>query len=150
MWIKTAVLAVSLLLGTGDHAWRPDDIPWEPAAAEGTRFALLEGDRTRQGAPFSYAFLIPAGLWDAPHAHSSTARVFVARGTLRLGYGSIMDRAKTRSFPAGSYVIVPAGVVHYDGADTETVILGMATGPWRTDYVDRSARPSAGTPGDAP
>ena len=127
-------------------AWTLDAIPWGERAADGSRFALLEGERETAGQPFSYAFAIPAGLWDGPHSHSTTARIFVAKGVLRLGYGSKMDRAKAKAYPAGSYLVVPAGAAHFDGSDEDTVILGVATGPWSTRYVDASAKGSAGTP----
>lgn len=123
----------------------PATIPWGPPAADGSRFAVLEGQREVAGQPFSYAFALPAGLWDKPHSHSTTARVFVLKGTLHLGYGQTMDKAKAQRFPAGSYVVVPAGAVHFDGSDEETIILGVASGVWATHYVDGSAG-SAGTP----
>ena len=72
-------------------AWHPDDIPWQDVSADGTRYALLDGDR--QSGPFCYAFFIPAGFWDPAHWHSRNARVFVASGTLWLGYGDRFDRA---------------------------------------------------------
>lgn len=33
----------------------PDTIPWEPAAPDGSRFALLDGTREVAGEAFSYA-----------------------------------------------------------------------------------------------
>lgn len=126
--------------------WTVAAIPWQTRAANGTRFALLEGRRDRPGVPFSYAFFIPAGTWDAPHAHSATARVFVARGALRIGFGEDPDHAAAITYPAGSYVVVPAGAVHFDGADEDTVIIGTARGVWSTRYRDGSAPASAGTP----
>ena len=127
-------------------AWTPDTIPWQSAAPNGTRYALLEGVRDQLGVPISYASAIPAGVWDGPHSHSATARVFVARGTLKIGYGPIADKRRASAYPAGSYVIVPAGAVHFDGSDEDTVIIGTAIGPWSTTYLDGSAPASAGTP----
>lgn len=126
--------------------WTMESIPWQAAAANGTRFALLEGTRSQPGSSFSYAFFIPAGTWDSPHWHSTTARVFVARGVLRIGYGETLDRASAKPYPAGSYVIVPAHATHFDGADTDTVLIGVATGVWSTTYLDGSMPASAGTP----
>ena len=128
------------------QGWTVDQIPWQTEGAQGTRFALLEGRRDQLGTAFTYAFSIPAGVWDAPHSHSATARVFVARGTLRIGYGASFDKAAARSYPAGSVIVVPAGAIHYDGADVDTVIIGTAVGPWSTRYLDGSAPASAGTP----
>ena len=126
--------------------WTVDTIPWQTRGANGTRYALLEGDRNTGLAPFSYAFAIPAGVWDSPHRHSATARVFVARGVLQIGYGNSFDRTKLKAYPAGSYVVVPANAVHFDGSDVDTVIIGTATGPWATTYFDGSSPASAGTP----
>ena len=128
------------------QGWTPNGIAWQTQGADGTRFALLEGVRDKPGTAFSYAFFIPAGVWDAPHSHSVTARVFVARGTLRIGYGASADTSRAVSYPADSYVIVPANAVHYDGADEDTVIIGTATGPWSTTYLNGSKPASAGTP----
>jgi len=128
------------------QAWRPDAIQWGDAAADGTRYALLEGSRDTQGDTFSYAFFIPAGTWDAPHAHSSTARVFVVTGELQIGYGADNDHGKARTYPAGSYLIMPAGTVHFDGAEQDTMIIGTAIGPWRTNYINADSPTSAGTP----
>lgn len=130
----------------GGLGWSVSEIPWQTQGAQGTRFALLEGRRDQQGLAFTYAFSIPAGVWDAPHSHSATARVFVAKGTLRIGYGASNDKAAAQSYPAGSVIIVPAGAIHYDGADEDTVIIGTAVGPWSTSYLDGSAPASAGTP----
>jgi hypothetical protein len=142
-----ASLALLLLAAAPLPAdWNPDTIAWQRTNPDGTRFALLEGTRDTAGGPFTYAFFIPAGAWDAPHSHAATARVFVARGTLRLGYGAVLNRVKARAFPAGSILIVPAGAVHFDGSAQDTIIIGTAIGPWSTDYVDRGAMPSAGTP----
>lgn len=123
----------------------PATIKWGPTAPDGTRFALLEGQRDAPGEAFSYAFALPGGVWDGPHSHSTTARIFVLKGALKLGYGPVMDKARAQRFPAGSFVLVPAGAVHFDGADEETIILGVASGVWATRYVDGGAG-SAGTP----
>jgi hypothetical protein len=124
--------------------WHIDSIPWQDIGADGTKYALLEGERA-VAQPFSYAFFIPAGFWDPPHWHTAAARVYVARGTLYLAYGDTLDHAKLTAYPAGSYVIVPGNARHFDGSDVDTLILGMAIGPWSTHYVDTSVTPSAGT-----
>lgn len=144
----------SVLLATSSYAapverkagWTVESIPWQTSGANGTKYALLEGRRDEAGVPFSYAFFIPAGVWDSPHDHSVTARVFVARGTLKIGYGAAMDKGKATAYPAGSYVVVPATAVHFDGSDEDTLIIGTAIGPWATTYRDGSSPASAGTP----
>ena len=145
-WLAISGDGLSAESTTAPRAWRPNDIPWQTSAPNGTRFALLEGVRDRRDAPFTYGFFIPAGVWDSPHFHATTARVFVVSGALKLGYGNKQDKQAAVTYPAGSYVIVPGGVVHFDGADEDTVILGVATGPWSTTYLDGSKPASAGTP----
>lgn len=146
------VRALLLALFTANAAssapadWHPDTIAWQQTNPDGTRFALLEGVRDTPGVPFTYAFFIPAGVWDGPHSHAATVRVFVARGTLALGYDKTLDRAKARRFPVGSILLVPGGAVHFDGATEDTVIIGTAVGPWSTDYIEADAIPSAGAP----
>ncbi len=78
---------------------------------------------------FTYAFWIPLLFFDAPHSHSAAAHLFVARGELLLGYGETFDRSRLERYPAGSFLWVQAGAAHFDGADTETVLIGTATGP---------------------
>lgn len=113
------------------------ELPWEPADANGTRSATLAGTRSSF---FSYAYFLPAGVYDGPHSHPVDAHLVVASGCLRLGYGDSFSRDDTRAYPAGSFLRVPAGVVHFDGADEDTVLIGAAVGPWGT-----VAAPSGGT-----
>jgi quercetin dioxygenase-like cupin family protein len=110
------------------------DIAWHEVFADGTKAATLVGSR-EAGVQFTYAFFIPAGVWDAPHSHCADAHVYVMAGELRLAYGEHGDRSAAQCFGVGSYLFVPAGAVHFDGAETDTIILGSAVGPWSTDYV---------------
>lgn len=110
-------------------------IDWQQENPDGTRSATLVGTR-EAGVAFTYAFFVPAGVWDAPHSHVAAAHLVVARGELRLGYGSKLDRDEAKIHSAGSFLYVPAGAVHFDGAECDTVLIGTAVGPWSTDYVD--------------
>ncbi len=139
-------MSSNLLASIPETVWHIDSLNWQEIALDGTRYSLLEGVRDQIGVAFSYAFFIPAGFWDPAHWHTADARVFVAKGTLYLGYGDEMDKAKAKAYPAGSYIVVPANMRHFDGSDEDTLILGMAIGPWATLYVDPSHQSSAGTP----
>jgi quercetin dioxygenase-like cupin family protein len=124
--------------------WNINSISWQDIGADNTRYALLEGNR--DAGMFIYAFFMPANFWDPPHWHSSDARVFVAQGCLKLAYSSdITEKTKLHSFSAGSFVLVPAHAVHWDGADEDTLIFGVAQGPWSTSYLDKNVSGSAGT-----
>ena len=118
----------------GALAFDPNRIPWEITHDDGTKSATLVGTRSA-GEMFSYAFFIPAGVYDAPHSHIAAAHLHVASGEFRLGYGPSFDLNDADSYPAGSFLYVPAGDVHFDGADEDTVLIGTATGPWNTEYL---------------
>ena len=75
--------------------FRLADIPWEPAAPDGTRGATLVGTRD-PGVAFTYAFFVPADVWDRPHSHPAAAHLVVASGELRLGYGRRFDTGRRR------------------------------------------------------
>ena len=110
-----------------------DQIAWEQTNPDGTKSAILVGTRDA-GVMFTYAFFIPAGIWDQPHSHIAAAHLHVASGTLRLGYGDNLVREEAHDYPAGSFLYVPAWTVHFDGAEEDTILIGTATGPWSTDY----------------
>ncbi|HJU43992.1 MAG TPA: cupin domain-containing protein [Vicinamibacterales bacterium] len=116
-------------------AWTPDTITWQQVNADGTKYTVLEGRRDIPGEAFTYAFFIPAGVWDSAHSHTADARVVVVKGRLKLGYGRALDKQTARDFPVGSYLLVPADANHFDGADEDTIIIGTAVGPWKTTYV---------------
>lgn len=116
-----------------------DTIPWEAIHEDGTRSATLVGTR-EHGVMFTYAFFIPAGVFDAPHSHIADAHLHVAKGELRLGYGTSFVRKDAAAYPAGSFLWVPTGAVHFDGAFEDTLIIGTATGPWNTEYATNISR----------
>lgn len=117
-----------------------EDITWEQTSPDGTRQSGRHPVRHvgRNPATRGDVHLClphPAGFWDLPHSHSADAHLVIARGELRLGYGDRLDRRAAQRFPVGSLLHVPAGAVHFDGAEEETVLLGTAVGPWSTDYL---------------
>jgi quercetin dioxygenase-like cupin family protein len=128
-------------------AFRLEEIPWDEPGDDGTRCATIMGSRAA-GELFTYAFQIPAGVWDEPHSHCAAAHLVVASGTLRLGCGPHPDRSRAVAYPAGSVLFVPAGAVHYDGAEEDTVLIGTAVGLWSTDYVQQ--QPVIGPPVTGP
>lgn len=117
-------------------SWQPDAIPWQETYPDGTKYALLEGRRDVPGQPFTYAFFIPAGFWDAPHSHTTDARIVVVAGAMLLGYGDVLDKAQAQHYGVGAYLLAPANMNHFDGADEDTVIIGTALGPWTTTYLE--------------
>jgi uncharacterized protein YjlB len=112
-----------------------NNIHWQEVAPDGTRYTLLEGNKQDARGGFSYLIQLPAGVWDKPHWHTGPARLVVLRGELRLGLGGIFAPDQARRYAAGSMLTVPAGEVHFDGCEVETLVFGVAQGPWATHYV---------------
>ncbi|HMH08190.1 MAG TPA: cupin domain-containing protein [Terriglobales bacterium] len=113
--------------------WDAKTITWQRVDPDGTKWAVLEGDKDEPGKLFSYAFFIPAGYWEH-HWHSQDARVAVIAGTLKVAIGDELDKEGAKSYPVGSYLLVPANVEHTMGADVDTIIIGTAAGPWKTHH----------------
>ena len=110
-------------------------IAWQEIAKDGSKYTLLEGDKSVPGGSFSYLFFLPAGLWDRPHWHTGDARILVLEGALKVGLGPVFDAAATLVYPARSLLFVPRDEIHFDGAEIDTLVFGVATGPWETRYV---------------
>src|SRR5262245_56158036 len=102
------------------QSWDATSIQWQDVAADGTRYALLEGRRDVPGEAFTYAFLIPPGYYEH-HWHTSDARVAVIKGALKLSFGETLDLKNLKTYPAGSFVLVPANMKHTMTADEETI-----------------------------
>lgn len=115
------------------RTWDARSIVWQRVDADGTKWAVLEGDKDVPGKTFTYAFFIPAGYWEH-HWHSQDARVAVIQGALRVAQGTALDKEKAIAYPVGSYLFVPANVQHTMGADVDTIIIGTAKGPWKTHH----------------
>jgi hypothetical protein len=46
------------------QTWPPDTIVWQRTDSDGTKWAVLEGDKDAPGKTFTYAFFLPAGHWE--------------------------------------------------------------------------------------
>ncbi|MGO9650451.1 MAG: cupin domain-containing protein [Terriglobales bacterium] len=131
-----AILMGSFALGQTApivKAWDATNVTWQHVDPDGTKHSILEGDKDAPGKAFTYAVFVPAGAWDNfTHSHNQDARVAVVSGALLLAVGSNPDKKGARSYPAGSFVFVPANMEHTMGADVDTIIIGTAIGPWKT------------------
>ena len=119
--------------------WSADKIHWQEINPDGSKYAVLEGDRTKAGS-FTYAFLLPDGVWVPPHSHTGAARVFVVSGTMLLGDGATEDHSKAMPVQAGGVFLVPKDAPHWEGAKGDTLIVGVGQGPWKTTYLKASGR----------
>jgi quercetin dioxygenase-like cupin family protein len=116
----------------------PQEIKWSPGPASippGSEVAVLFGDPSKEGL-FAIRLKLPKGYRIAPHTHPKPEVVTVISGTFRLGMGDSFDQSKTKALPAGSFVALAPGMVHYASTDEDTVIQLNSTGPWSLNYVN--------------
>lgn len=109
----------------------------EPASASGPRVVPLAGSRDQLGL-FAQRLILPPGYCSAVHTHNGELHGLVTRGTLRLGMADSSGKLTVGEYPEGSFVPVPAGRAHAEGAKAgqETEIYVTGIGPIRTTIVD--------------
>lgn len=134
---------------SGTHAShlmiRPDDVKWGPASPKlppGAQFAVLEGDPSKPGAPYTLRAKVPDGYSVPPHWHPMDEKVTVIQGMMRLGMGEKFDAAKLRNLPAGSYALLPKSEPHFNQYQGETIIQLHGIGPYDINYVNPADDPS--------
>ena len=116
----------------------PQEIQWGPAPPSlppGAQAAVLFGDPGKEG-EFALRLRMPKGYRIAPHTHPKPELVTVISGTFRLGMGEPADLARAKPMQAGSFIGLSPGIVHFAGADEDTVIQLNSTGPWTLTYVN--------------
>ncbi|HEY8125862.1 MAG TPA: cupin domain-containing protein [Methylocystis sp.] len=131
----------------------PQDIKWEMAPSSlpgGAEMAVLYGDPAREG-DFVVRIKAPKDYRLPPHTHPKAELVTIISGAFSIGRGPAADRASVEKLPAGSFLSMPAGVLHYVFVDEDSVLQINATGPWKIDYYDPKDDPRlniapAGTP----
>jgi len=60
----------------------------------------------------------------------------VIEGTWYVGEGAKFDAAKLKSYPAGSFVVIPANVPHFVEAKGAVVVQLTGIRKWQTDYLE--------------
>ena len=104
---------------------------------DGRQRAQLFGDSSQDG-PWVDRVKIPAGRRVLAHTHPHDELVTVIEGTWYLGEGERFDPAKLKGYPAGSFIVIPAGVAHFVAAKEGGVIVQLSgTGKFGTDYLEK-------------
>jgi len=117
----------------------PAQVRWftPPYYTDGRQRAQLYGD-SNQGGPWIDRVKIPAGKHVAAHTHPQDELVTVIEGTWYVGVGDKYDPAKLKGYPAGSFVLIPAGLPHFVAAKESDVIVQLSGGEkFRTEYVEK-------------
>lgn len=119
------------------------DAKWKDgpgSLAPGARFAVLEGDPSKEG-PFVMRIWLPDGFRIQPHWHPKVERVTVISGTFNLGMGEKFDPSATTALPAGTFGFWAEGMRHFAWAKGETVLQLHGIGPWTINYLNPADDP---------
>src|SRR5436309_13433939 len=117
----------------------PEQLRWftPPYYKDGRQRAQLFGDSGKGGAWVDRA-KIPSGKRVLAHTHPQDELVTVIEGTWYLGEGERFDSARLKGYPAGSFIVIPAGVPHFVAAKEGAVIVQLSgTGKFGTEYLEK-------------
>ncbi len=114
--------------------------PWVPApGAPGRASQKLLGDKRNAGL-FIERVLFPKGFSAPPHTHTIDGYVTIIKGTFTVGFGTTVDSSAVIRVRAGGYIVLPAGVPHYEWFDEDTIEHVVGVGPMSTTMVDTLGR----------
>ena len=134
--------ATTLTLGDTNKeivAFTPAQMRWFTPSyyTDGRERAQLLGNSS-QGGPWIDRAKIPAGKRVLAHTHPQDELVTVIEGTWYLGEGTKFDSTKLEGYPAGSFIVIPAGVPHFVAAKDGTVIVQLnGNSKFHTDYIEK-------------
>jgi quercetin dioxygenase-like cupin family protein len=115
----------------------PKQVPFKSPLGVGPQQAVIFGDPSKPGL-YVIRVHFPPGFHSNPHFHSQDRHATVIKGVWWNGTGEELDFNKARPVTAGSYVLHPAGAVHWDGAgDEETIVQIVGVGPVETTPVGK-------------
>ena len=108
-------------------AVEPAQVQWFTPTyyTDGRQRAQLYGD-SNQGGPWIDRVKIPAGKHVVAHTHPQDELVTVIEGTWYVGVGDRYDPARLKGYPAGSFVVIPAGLTHFVAAMESPVIVQLS------------------------
>lgn len=116
----------------------PQQVQWLTTYyKDGRERAQLFGD-SNSGGTWVDRVKIPAGKRVLAHTHPHDEIVTVIEGTWYLGEGSRFDAAKLKGYPAGSFIVIPAGLPHFVAAERGPVIVQVSgNGKFGTEFVEK-------------
>ena len=126
----------------GHRIVRPESLTWQdvPSLPPGAKIALIEG-RMNEAGPVTARVKLPPDYRIPPHYHQGQERVTVISGTVHIGMGERFDAAKTTAMPAGTVLLMPAGMRHFAMTREETIFQLNVIGPWTVTYVNPADDP---------
>jgi quercetin dioxygenase-like cupin family protein len=117
----------------------PEQVRWFTPSyyTDGRQRAKLFGDSDRD-AVWVDRVKIPGGKRVLAHTHPHDELATVIRGTWYVGVGKRFDPTKLKAYPAGTFVMIPAGVPHFVATKEGPVIVQLnGIDKWGTDYLEK-------------
>jgi quercetin dioxygenase-like cupin family protein len=122
---------------------QPEEVQFKSPLGVGPAQAVVFGDPSKEGV-YVVRVRFPPGAHSNPHFHSKDRHATVIKGVWWNGTGEELDFRKAVPMKAGSYVLHPAGGIHWDGAgDEEVIVQIVGIGPVETTPAGPPG-PSAG------
>jgi len=121
-----------------------DELKWGPAPSglpPGAKLAVVSGDPSKAGLPFTMRVKFPDGYQVPPHWHPTDENVTVIQGTVNIGAGDKFDQSASKALPAGSFALMPKNMHHFAWASGETIVQIHGVGPFAINYVNPADDP---------
>lgn len=134
-----AGMKVSANKDSAPVVFQNESVHWisAPNLPDGAKVAYLLGDPRKKQA-FIARVKLPAGYYIPVHTHPSDEFDTVISGALYLGMGSKKDTNKGQILTAGSFVMIPAKIPHYEWTKEETILQVSGIGPWDMLEINRN------------
>jgi anti-sigma factor ChrR (cupin superfamily) len=117
----------------------PEQVSWFTPVyyQDGRQRAQLFGDSSKSG-PWVDRVKIPAGKRVLAHTHPQDELVTVIEGTWYVGEGERFDATRLKGYPAGSFIVIPAGTPHFVATKESAVVVQLSGAErFRTDYIEK-------------
>jgi quercetin dioxygenase-like cupin family protein len=150
LWLESAVLhrAHGAWRIAFMHSTRMSSAPaaglaeWRSMGPSGMEMMRLVGtDSPTEMAAFRVRY--PAGfkIDSGVHYHLGTEHVVVLKGTVLVGFGDTADYSKVTAYGPGSFIVIPAGVHHYEMFRGEVEANVEHVGPMTTVWLTHAGSP---------
>jgi quercetin dioxygenase-like cupin family protein len=116
-----------------------DEVRWftPPNYTDGRQRARLSGD-SNGGGNWIDRVKIPGEARVLAHTHEQDELVTVIQGIWYVGEGERFDSTRLKGYPAGSFIIIPAGVAHFVAAREGPVVVQVSgIGKFETKYLEK-------------
>ena len=117
----------------------PEQVRWFTPAyyKDGRQRAQMYGDSSKDGV-WVDRVRIPADAHVLAHTHPHDELVTVIEGTWYVGEGQKYDATNLKAYPAGSFVVIPAGLAHFVATKKGAVVVQVnGVGKFATEYVEK-------------